>query len=290
MDLRTALKQGDILELDLPYHIINEIDRGHSCIVYDAYYYNNLNHIHFVRIKEFYPLIPSIIRRNQELIINNSMLYTKMKQELLTSCDYQDTFLITKGLCNYVMNMINIFTLNHTYYIVSTYIEGVSLANKQVKRVEDQIRIALAIAKAIKKIHELGFLYLDLKPDNIYIIEGSYDLIKLFDFDYLGIQDKIERLPRNHPFMALEVRNKELAKIGKASDIYSIGAILYYMIYHHAPSAYDCMIENYDVCKHIFKHTLKSSIKERYSKVDDLIEDLESILYLHKEEDIEKNM
>lgn len=75
MDKRRALKKGYILCLRnnengiVKYTIRDEIGRGGSCIVYDAFYSNNINEERTVRIKECYPCKLKINRlENGELI------------------------------------------------------------------------------------------------------------------------------------------------------------------------------------------------------------------------------
>ncbi|XP_062510358.1 probable serine/threonine-protein kinase mps1 [Corticium candelabrum] len=98
--------------------------------------------------------------------------------------------------------------------------------------------------EAVQAIHRFKIIHSDLKPANFIVFNG-YSL-KLIDF---GIADKIENertsiqrdLEKGTPnYMAPEAiragcNAQGVMKVGPSSDIWSLGCILYSMLYGHAP-------------------------------------------------------
>lgn len=96
----------------------------------------------------------------------------------------------------------------------------------------DAIRIALHVGAALRSIHAAGYLYLDLKPENLIMVSGRPIL---FDF---GTARRID-LPRpggsvgTDAYMAPEEFSLEQA--GPAADIFSFGVMLFEMIAGRMP-------------------------------------------------------
>ncbi|KAG7663965.1 MPS1 [[Candida] subhashii] len=100
----------------------------------------------------------------------------------------------------------------------------------------------------LKEVHDAGIVHSDLKPANFLLVKG---ILKLIDF---GIADAVpdhtvniyrESQIGTPNYMAPEtltvnqpgVHTKDTWKVGKPSDIWSIGCIIYQMIYGKAPYA-----------------------------------------------------
>ncbi|MDO4650963.1 MAG: hypothetical protein Q4B26_20185, partial [Eubacteriales bacterium] len=138
------------------------------------------------------------------------------------------------------------------------------------------------------------------KPENIFALDGSTDLIQLFDFDSLvSIDETAEftetRITFSKGFSPVEQRLGDWNKIGKHSDIYSIGALLFYLIYGTPPKASDCNIRKpYDFSNakfdfyeypdslmrgisDIFRGTLQSYVKDRCKDTGELLRQLENL-------------
>ncbi len=72
-------------------------------------------------------------------------------------------------------------------YIVMEHLEGKDLGgwirDRGALDALDVIAIIVQVAKALTKVHAAGLLHRDIKPDNIFLVEGEEDLfVKLLDF------------------------------------------------------------------------------------------------------------
>ena len=57
--------------------------------------------------------------------------------------------------------------------------------NIKDKSLDSLLKIILAVTKAVEMYHNAGFLHLDIKPKNIFILDSISEIVKLFDFDSL---------------------------------------------------------------------------------------------------------
>ena len=85
---------------------------------------------------------------------------------------------LSKGLTNYVSNMLHCFEQNQTIYIPSVYMEGETLSYDTFFRLKDCICIVKTVSEVLERIHQAGYLYLDLKPENIWIL--TFSLLHFF--------------------------------------------------------------------------------------------------------------
>ncbi|MCD8027974.1 MAG: NB-ARC domain-containing protein [Erysipelotrichaceae bacterium] len=92
-------------------------------------------------------------------------------------------------------------------------------------------------------MHNHGYLYLDIKPGNIYMIEGTTEIIQLFDFDSLIPINQLNedfKISYTKGFAPLEQQLGQIKRIGKHSDVYGIGSLLFYLLFKRTPTALDC--------------------------------------------------
>ncbi len=162
-------------------------------------------------------------------------------------------------------------------------------------------RMVAKIARAVQCAHEAGILHRDLKPGNILI--GPDGEPRVTDF---GLAKQVKSAAHltltgymlgTPGFMAPEQARGRSALSTAATDIYSLGAILYFLLTGRAPfvadSPLDAMLLTLESeavqprrinplvpghLEHICLHCLEKRPEERYASARELAEDLERFL------------
>lgn len=107
--------------------------------------------------------------------------------------------------------------------------------------------IVAAIARAIGFAHEQGILHRDLKPSNILLATDGTPLIT--DFGLAKQSDSDASLTRSGmlvgtpAYMSPEQAGGRRALIGPASDVYSLGCVLYFALTGRSPFVSDSPME-----------------------------------------------
>ena len=312
MDTRIALKNNTVLRFYnhdngiCTYIIEKELARGASCIVYEASYINNLGTKKRVRIKECYPFILTLKRGTDGVLVpieSDKNKFEECKEKMQIAFDLGNELFQTSGLTNYTSNTVDIYKRNNTLYVVTAYQEGTTLAEHQFSNLKDCITVVKSTAKVIAKIHQKGYLYLDIKPENIFSLAGTYDIVQLFDFDSLvpmkameqGADDCEYKISYTKGFSALELKTGNYRKIGKQTDVYAIGAVLYYLLFETVAEALECEMDAeyeyihskyaaktfqdklYYELTDFFHNTLANYTMDRYRDMQQVVAKLEKI-------------
>lgn len=126
--------------------------------------------------------------------------------------------------------------LDDNPYLVLEYVEGGTLA-EVVQRplpIELCVWIAKEVARALQALHQHGILHRDVKPKNIFV--ASTGEVKLAD---LGLAVDLDEAQRNlagtMAYFPPEIVLGQAAT--EASDLFSLGAVLYEMLTGEAPFA-----------------------------------------------------
>ncbi|MBR6089891.1 MAG: hypothetical protein IKP86_08155, partial [Anaerolineaceae bacterium] len=189
-----------------------------------------------------------------------------------------------------------------TVYIVSTWTRENVLTSLDINSLRECVSIVRQTAAAIRSIHQAGYLYLDIKPDNISVINGLSKRIQLFDFDSLiplsALRQGIDGLlAYTRGFAALELRRGQYSKMGFHTDVYGIGALMFYLLFGRVPEAPDCVNGAvFDFSKlrfsgswpdhlmlclgNFFRKTLAVFPPDRWQQMDDVIRELDVIEHL----------
>ncbi len=171
----------------------------------------------------------------------------------------------------------------HAFYMIEEYVSGQSLqtirsAQKDFSQ-KTIIEYGIEICEFLQYLHQqrpFPLLYLDLKPDHIILTHTG---LKFVDFGSLleGRQGYAGAgISGTRGFCAPEVEAGEIPEV--KSDIYSVGAVLYYLHYGKIYSAEER--ESFSGKKNGLTEIMKkclASKEERYSNVKDLKQALISI-------------
>ena len=304
----TELRFKNHVNGDLLFIVKEVLGVGGSCIVYDGYYIINAGTKTTVRIKECYPYKLHLQRGDDNGLLvpeNEENSFCEYKKRVEKSFEIANDLHESSGLNNFTSNMYDIYHANNTVYIVSSYVEGSTLAQAGVDSLAGAVRIALSVARCIDRMHKKGFLYLDIKPENIFVFKETYDIIQLFDFDSvipIGCEEEISEYKMSYSmgFAPLEQKRGAMSRIGPHTDVYSVGALLFYMMFGKAPGPLDCGFDaEYDYSKLVcgsshqnkvykeltafFRKTLQPYVPDRYQDMSAAVEQLEVI---HKYADL----
>lgn len=179
------------------------------------------------------------------------------------------------------------------YYIASEIIEGETLDHKikkegHIKKILYSMKIALAIAEALDYAWEKqSLVHGDLKPENI-IMNGSSSA-RIADFGLLKYQTEEDRKAgMEGPFTAPELRSGTNPSFTTCSDMYSFGALLYYMVAGQPPSMHKrkaLAVLNKEVKPNLAAFVdklLSADIAARPASWSDVIHKLESLINLRE--------
>ena len=131
-----------------------------------------------------------------------------------------------------IIKIFNTFRQNGTIYYVMEYVHGITLreySKKYGKISEGQaLHTALYIASAFSHIHSRGIIHRDLAPDNVMItVDGKVKLVDFGNARPFGDGENSMTVALKQGYAPLE-QYQHHGKHGPWSDIYSLGAVLYY--------------------------------------------------------------
>src|SRR5215210_812691 len=131
-------------------------------------------------------------------------------------------------------------TEDGTYYITMEYLPGGTLKERIMAtgalRPQAAEEVALQVAKALETAHVRGVVHRDIKPRNILVSDSGH--VKVADF---GIARAVEATTISHSGDILgsaKYMSPEQAagdQVGPASDLYSLGVVLYEMLTGRIP-------------------------------------------------------
>jgi hypothetical protein len=140
-----------------------------------------------------------------------------------------------------IMKLYEVIDTVKYLYLIMEYIDGISLLDT-IKKSKDHyfkeqraLKIFIQIVKANIYCQSKNICHRDIKLENILIIKD--DIIKLIDFGFAVKADKetYQNLFCGSPsYMAPEIVNKE-NYIAQYSDIWSLGVLLFSMLYGRFP-------------------------------------------------------
>lgn len=219
------------------YTIGQKIGMGGFGIIYKAWD-SNLETI--VAIKEFYPsgLVNRVPNSSDIILVSKKRKdeFTQGKIRFIEEARYLAKFSFHPN----IVNVYEYFEANGTAYFVMEYLEGKTLEGIIKERGNqplpcDQCEpIAVAVCSALRAIHKAGILHRDLSPSNI--MQCNSGKIKLLDFGAAKFPSGIPEQQRIvKPGFAPPEQYDEVNKQGPFTDIYGLGATLYYALSAQIP-------------------------------------------------------
>lgn len=233
-DFPLALPSGTILAGQ--YTIDKVLGQGGFGITYMATDYKTKEK---VAVKEFFP--DSLAYREMTAVISypgeRAENYEYGKENFLQEAKTLAEFI---G-CENIVRIFSYFEENGTAYFVMEYIDGVSFDNYLKDRggrisFDEAKNILVPIMEALAIVHSKGIVHRDVTPDNIYITNDGK--VKLLDFGAarysLGDKSKSLDVILKHGFAPKEQYTRR-GKQGPFTDIYSLGATLYFSVTGRRP-------------------------------------------------------
>lgn len=228
------------------------------------------------------------------------------KERFIASGRMQNEIRQLSALGNQTPPVSHIFEANSTAYIDVACFGGATL-DKLTLTLPQYIAVCLTVAKTVGYYHKAGCLCLDLKPDNIFVLQNAPDdtvtqLVEFIDFDSvrrLSEPDGNTPLAYTADWCAPEQHSQfATGKITEAADIYAIGELVFYLLFgrhstecehrgfskypfDECPKKYRRFTDRPDICglfSRLFRGTLRSSPSNRFSDVSEVIRLLESLV------------
>ena len=162
-------------------------------------------------------------------------------------------FIAQLGDVPHIVRIHDIFEENGTAYYVMEYVNGGSLkqlvAGKGALSEQKAISYITQIGQALHSLHQHNILHLDVKPDNVLL--NSRGEAVLIDFgvskryDQTGSQTSTTPIGLSKGYAPFEqYKDGGMELFTPATDIYSLGATLYYLLAGHTPPEADEIMEN----------------------------------------------
>lgn len=151
-----------------------------------------------------------------------------------------------RTLCKFshpnVVRVREFFAQNNTAYFAMDYYEGISLEEYRRRNggklaEAAALNLIMPILDGLAEVHAKGFLHRDIKPSNIYLTNNGVPILLDFGAARFALHGQGARTmsviltPGFAPFE----QYLEKAEFGPTTDIYAIGATLYYLLTGEKP-------------------------------------------------------
>lgn len=230
------------------------------------------------------------------------------KQRFIAAGKRQNEVRQLSALNNQTPPVSHIFEANGTAFIDVSCFGGTTLDKLRELTLPQYMAICLTLAKTVGYYHSSGFLCLDLKPENIFIMQNSTDdtvtqLVEFIDFDSVRSSEELAEgtaFSYTRDWAAPEQTNPySHSKISRTADIYTIGEMVFYLLFdRHSTESEHRGFSDYpfEQCKkefrrftdrpdvrsmftRLFRGTLRSSASNRFGDVSNVINLLEQLVY-----------
>ena len=288
--------------------VINEIvGVGGSCIAYKVSYKENGDIVHRGILKELFPAF--LISQDRCMRIGSSVnipeSFARQFAEEVES--FKNTYRVINeyladnlSATNYHTVQMGLYIGNNTVYTLTSCDYGKSYDKLKDENLYSLFRLMHSVTKAVELYHNAGFLHLDIKPQNILVLDEVTDIVKLFDFGSLIPLNKfldrsVVSIPVPGEYYVPELLNCEVRNIGIHTDVFEIGAMIFNRLFGRYPQPADMrydavypfeesplLIGASPKAKHeiekLLRKTIQISKKSRYQTTAELKEHLKRIV------------
>ena len=230
------------------------------------------------------------------------------KERFIRAGKMQNDIRQRTSLNNQTPSVSHIFEVSGTPYIDVACFGGATLNKLTELTLPQYMKICLTIAKTVGYYHKAGLLCLDLKPENIFILQNSpddtvTDLVEFIDFD--SVRDMAETaestiISYTRAWAAPEQTAPFVAgRITQSADIYTVGELVFYLLFgrHSSDSEhrgfskysfYECRKEFrrftdrpdiQSLFTQIFRGTLRSAASNRFGDIGEVVKLLGQLVY-----------
>ena len=288
--MQQTLQAGTVLQQG-KYMIQRVLGQGGFGITYEGVQVGLNRH---VAIKEFF--IRDFCQRQ-----DTTVTVTGTETATETVGQYRHKFIKEAQMIASMSNMPHMITIydifeeNETAYYVMEFIEGGSLrslvqANGPLSQ-ERAVAVTIQVAQALATLHQRKVMHLDVKPDNVLL--RAEDDIVLIDFgvskhyDQRGSATTVTPVGYSKGFAPVEqYREGGVDRFSPATDVYSLGATLYYLISGQTPPEATALIDDplprlsgvSDDVWHVISRAMQSSRKARYQSAQEMAQALRATL------------
>ena len=187
----------------------------------------------------------AIVYRAYDLKSHQTVALKVLREEYEEDPEYRERFKREAEVCRKlnhpnVVNLIDSGMVGGISFIAIEYVDGRTLkeliAESGGIAQEQAVRYALQILAALSHAHQRGIVHRDVKPQNVLVARSGQ--LKISDFGIAGMADTQTLTSDGNVIGSVHYFSPEQAKGMKAtgaSDLYSVGVILYEMLTGHVP-------------------------------------------------------
>ena len=144
----------------------------------------------------------------------------------------------------HIINVMDVFEENDTVYYVMPYLSGGSLHDyvkmHGVLSEQEAMKYVKQIASALKYMHEEQHIcHYDVKPANILLDDKGNAVLIDFgiskNYDVQGQETTTTPIGVSEGYAPIEQYQQNIAEFSPASDVYALGATLYFLLHGRTP-------------------------------------------------------
>lgn len=286
------------------YTVVKILGRGASTIAYLTSYENEAGRLSDRILKEFCPQSIQIERDEfgtLSLSANQHEEFSRSLELFKAGGNRQNELRNKTRLRNETPPLLEILYANNTAYLEVTPFEGRTYDNLSSFTLLERMKICLTVAKLVRQYHAEGYLCLDIKPDNIFVLTNSAnevvtDMVEFIDFDSVRKKTEISfgnSLSFTETWAAPEqISVHGVRRISEATDAYTIGEMVFWSVFERhstvdehrsfstypfgdAPESFAVQLGRHDVqtvLSRLFQKTIRSSSRNRFQGVQSIID------------------